>query len=1250
MFLFFAFVFLLSFQTNLHSAESVSLTLSTVTIVPQSKDFGEVQLLSNSLPQIFIITNSGSIDATINEIDKDGSNASEFSLSDNNIYPITLNPGLSISFSVTFSPISLGGKSAFLRVLSSTIPQSVINVPLSGVCVSPFIATFPYVQNFETNMFPPNGWLSQQVTGIGLFKRVSLGVYPTVTPKSGIGMLQFESYIYPSNTSAIMITPPIDFAPSQLYQVRFWMYRDSVYSQNMDRFSLFYNSSASLEGADSIGNIYRNKNQEPFVQSSGWNEYFFDLPVTVAGNRGYLLFKGVSDYGNNIYIDSITIQVKPSSAVEWANVQMSLSISIVQGNELAIYTQGFTESIVPKIEATSGMRVWIGINEQNSDPNTWTRWIPATFNTMVGSKDEYRAEIGTLLSPGSYFIASRWQYLGGPYRYGGASAEGGGFWNGTTNVSVSINVNPLILSTPSEESFDSVIAPTLPNAWTIENHNTDEKTWGNNEVNPKSSPNSMRYRYHDINSADDWFFSPGITLQKDTTYQVSFWYRTESATYPEKLEVKYGNSPSTTGMTSGNLFSNQSIYLNNVVYKKGTGIITPALTGIYYVGWHCISDPDMYNLYIDDISIKTVPGKDAGVVSVDMALNSNPGIIYPSATVKNFGGLAGTFNVTMKISDGYSSTKTVSNLGNEISTQVYFDSWNADLGHYEVTVITQLIGDMVTSNDTLKKEIGVFRGNYTVGNDLPISTYFGGAVGYSKIENELVEGYTFCFGGNTSSGNGTECYKYKVSTDTWSNIAPLPEGRKLFASAICDDYIYVIGGTDINGVTQTSVFKYNINSDVWTTVASLPLGLSWSKATVYNKRIYLAGGINSGNNVSRFVYVYDIEADQWASANPLPQGRFGGAFSNAGNKLVYIAGSSSTGLTSTVYVGSINKDFPLSISWKLSEKHYPGGDGNETLDNNIKLFAETDFKEELEKLKEMSTENLVLYPAGALFRFDAAQWGNDAIITAGGSNSSEWVPSENNSSYIYIPSSDEWIKHFSLETKVFGGSVASLDMGTSLKLIVAGGNDGSVINKTQIWTDPVCNLELSALIEGLYTGEVSDTVYTELRSATEPFEIVDRSFLKLDQNGKGKVSFRETHNNISYYLVLKHRNAVETWSKNPVQFLEGKLKYDFTNSQDKAFGNNLVLKGDKWCIYSGDINKDGLVDLSDIILIEIDKINAEGGYLLTDLNGDSIIDNSDLVIAASNNQKFISKKTPLSSSINKIDHKENESSIKKIDK
>ncbi len=81
--------------------------------------------------------------------------------------------------------------------------------------------------------------------------------------------------------------------------------------------------------------------------------------------------------------------------------------------------------------------------------------------------------------------------------------------------------------------------------------------------------------------------------------------------------------------------------------------------------------------------------------------------------------------------------------------------------------------------------------------------------------------------------------------------------------------------------------------------------------------------------------------------------------------------------------------------------------------------------------------------------------------------------------------------------------------------------------------------------------------------------------------------------------------------------------YDYTSALTQAFGNNLKLKGTRYCIYSADVNQDGIVDGSDEALIDNDASNFATGYVVTDLNGDFIVDGSDYLIVDNNSSSFV---------------------------
>ncbi|MEO8210352.1 MAG: hypothetical protein ABI840_07300 [bacterium] len=175
-------------------------------------------------------------------------------------------------------------------------------------------------------------------------------------------------------------------------------------------------------------------------------------------------------------------------------------------------------------------------------------------------------------------------------------------------------------------------------------------------------------------------------------------------------------------------------------------------------------------------------------------------------------------------------------------------------------------------------------------------------------------------------------------------------------------------------------------------------------------------------------------------------------------------------------------------------------------------------------------------------------------------------------------------------------------------------------------------LNLTALIEGLYNGGtnimVSDTAKVYLRNDFAPYDIVDSAVSVLNAGGNGIFVFSNAVNGVNYYIVVDQRNSINTWSAAGNSFAGNFLSYDFTTSDTKAFGNNQVLKGTEYTIYSGDVNKDGVVDLADATLIDNDIYNFLAGYVVTDVNGDLIVDLSDATITDNNASNFVSEERP----------------------
>lgn len=177
----------------------------------------------------------------------------------------------------------------------------------------------------------------------------------------------------------------------------------------------------------------------------------------------------------------------------------------------------------------------------------------------------------------------------------------------------------------------------------------------------------------------------------------------------------------------------------------------------------------------------------------------------------------------------------------------------------------------------------------------------------------------------------------------------------------------------------------------------------------------------------------------------------------------------------------------------------------------------------------------------------------------------------------------------------------------------------------------IVSLELNATLEGMWNGStmVSDTVTVLLRNALSPYTVIDADVVKLNSNGFAIANFPDASSGIYYYIVVKHRNSIETWSSSAHSFPNGyPYDYDFSTSYGQAYGNNLKYKSGEYCIYSGDPNNDQFVDAADIIKIYNDLTAITFGYVDTDLDGDDFVDSADLLIAYNNARNLVGRERP----------------------
>ncbi len=174
--------------------------------------------------------------------------------------------------------------------------------------------------------------------------------------------------------------------------------------------------------------------------------------------------------------------------------------------------------------------------------------------------------------------------------------------------------------------------------------------------------------------------------------------------------------------------------------------------------------------------------------------------------------------------------------------------------------------------------------------------------------------------------------------------------------------------------------------------------------------------------------------------------------------------------------------------------------------------------------------------------------------------------------------------------------------------------------------------------EGFYDSLSSrlskrDTVRFYLRSTTFPFAIVDSAKGVVDSLSlNATVTFSNAMTG-TYYVVVAHRNTLETWSKSGGEsYIRGSaFSYDFTTSAAQAYGSNMIKVDNspvRYAVYSGDVNRDGAVDATDVSGVDNDAALYLSGYVISDLTGDNFVDGTDFVLADNNAANYVSVVKP----------------------
>ena len=201
------------------------------------------------------------------------------------------------------------------------------------------VSTFPLMEGFESETFPPVGWQNVATNGTYVYDRRTSNDWPSCQPHDeSAAMARYYCYTNPAGSQCSLISPKLHLSATD-NTVRYWIFRN--YNNNImgpDRINVYYSPTTNTADGTLLGTVHRNTMLEPVAgENSDWYEYSytFDSPE----GYGFVIFEAVSGYGWNlciddIYINSTSIDNNPPTVVSlkgtqtWADTEMDITLRV----------------------------------------------------------------------------------------------------------------------------------------------------------------------------------------------------------------------------------------------------------------------------------------------------------------------------------------------------------------------------------------------------------------------------------------------------------------------------------------------------------------------------------------------------------------------------------------------------------------------------------------------------------------------------------------------------------------------------------------------------------------------------------------------------------------------------------------------------------------------------------------------------------------------------------------------------------
>ncbi len=413
---------------------------------------------------------------------------------------------------------------------------------------------------------------------------VASGTNPATTPSEGSNMVFYNSYVATGGTAGSeerLISAPFTTTGINSIDINFDWRNENSTSYNANA---YLNEGVQLQYSYdkvnwvNIGSLYARYDATVTSGTAQWKAKLLTSTAFANQPMVYIAFKFHSEYGNNMYLDNVSITATPACPFPTAVTASAVTNSTA--------TISWT---APSSAPANGYEYYYSASSAT----------PAAGVTISGTTAAgvLTANISSLTATTTYYVWVR--------SVCGTSTKSE--WSSAGSFTTFCDPVTSLPWTDGFESLTTTGANTVPSCWKNE---TGSYAWNasNADTYTQNDPRTGTY-YQTIrysNSTASYLWSPGFSLTAGISYDFSFYFVGDGSS-GWTGDVVYNTAQGSSGATTMGASFITSGTTSTASYAPVTRSFVPTTSGIYYFAVKVSSSFSPYYLGVDDFMVRKTP-------------------------------------------------------------------------------------------------------------------------------------------------------------------------------------------------------------------------------------------------------------------------------------------------------------------------------------------------------------------------------------------------------------------------------------------------------------------------------------------------------------------------------------------------------------------------------------------------------------------------------------------------------------------